>query len=394
MLIIALGLQLISSDCSGQNWIQTSAPASNWVSIVSSQAGTKLAATVGGGSIYTSVDSGANWQESSATNGSWNCISSSADGGQLGAGISGGLIYISTNSGIIWNPTIAPELEWQAMACSSDGSAIFAGALSYGVGGLTTGPLLISTNSGASWNSSGLPNGVWNSIACSTNGATIVAVDQDAIYTSTNAGSTWATIDTIPQSWSCVACSADGTRQVAVSIGVGGIDGTGVAIFAGGIFISTNSGATWTQTTAPNNYWESVACSADGMKIVASAEEFAPATTLWISRDEGTTWQSTSFPDSRSAVASSGDGNRLFAALSNIGIYSWRWQPTLTMALSNQKLLASWPSASSGEILQHNSDLTTMNWVDLTNSITTTNGMSQTLISLGDGTDFYRVKVP
>jgi photosystem II stability/assembly factor-like uncharacterized protein len=40
----------------------------------------------------------------------------------------------------------------------------------------------------------------------------------------------------------------------------------------GGVYTSTNSGATWTQTGAPTTlYWHSIASSADGTKLVAAA---------------------------------------------------------------------------------------------------------------------------
>jgi len=50
------------------------------------------------------------------------------------------------------------------------------------------------------------------------------------------------------QLWSSVASSSDGTRLVAVS---GGFDIDGVLTNGGYIYTSSDSGATWTQRTAP-----------------------------------------------------------------------------------------------------------------------------------------------
>jgi hypothetical protein len=387
-----------TKEGSCQNWVQTSAPALNWAVAASSSDGTKLAAIVGGGSIYTSSDSGTTWSSSSGPIDSWTGIASSSDGSRLAASTWNDGIYLSTNFGASWQQAAATSNGvWQTIACSSDGNVIAAASLAYEWGGeLTVGPLFISTNGGSTWTTADLPNRSWTTVACSSNGMVIVAATGDAtIYTTTNCGSAWATANTPPESWSSVACSADGTRQFAVSIGSGGSGIEAVWLWHGAIFTSTNSGASWTQTSAPNDYWESVACSTDGTKIVACAEEeIPPSTTLWISRDGGTSWQSSEWPDARATVASSGDGSKLFATLNNIGIYSWQWQPTLTMGVSNQAVVIAWPFCPSGATLQHNSDLTNTNWVDLTNTPTTENGVSQILIPVGAGTDFYRLKLP
>ena len=42
--------------------------------------------------------------------------------------------------------------------------------------------------------------------------------------------------------------------------------------YGGGIYTSSNSGTTWTQTSAPSHDWVSVASSSDGSKLVAAAD--------------------------------------------------------------------------------------------------------------------------
>ena len=340
LLAVIAALLLTINDGPAQSWVQTIAPPSNWVAAASSSDGVELAAIVGGGSIYTTSDSGRTWSASSAPTDSWTGIASSSDGTRLAACSWDDGIYLSTNSGVSWQQSsVTSNGVWQTIGCSSDGSVITAESLAYELGGeLTVGPLWISTNWGATWDTAGLPNRSWTAVACSSNGSVIVAATGDStIYITTNCGINWTTANTPAESWSSVACSADGTCQFAVSIGSGGSGGEAVAAGHGGIFISTNSGASWAQTLAPNDYWESVACSADGANIVACAEEFEPSTTLWISRDEGATWNSTALPDAVASVASSGNGNRLFATLGNVGIYAWEWQPILTMGIFKSK---------------------------------------------------------
>jgi photosystem II stability/assembly factor-like uncharacterized protein len=118
-----------------------------------------------------------------------------------------------------------------------------------------------------------------------------------------------------------VACSADGKVLLATSGG------------GGPVSISTNSGVSWTQGALKGGtwppYWAAVACSADGTKMIAASSEAlnglmnqAPGL-AYISSDSGTTWAASSLPVALwAAVASSANGERLFAAVSGGAIYS------------------------------------------------------------------------
>src|SRR6266446_6182387 len=77
----------------------------------------------------------------------------------------------------------------------------------------------------------------------------------------------------------------------------------------------------WTQTSAPNNPWHSLAVSADGSKVVAVAggtEGPYPQIVgaIYTSTNSGITWDITSAPiASWDGVASSSDGTHLAAAI-------------------------------------------------------------------------------
>ncbi len=374
-----------------QDWNQTSALNTNWAAIASSEDGTKLAAVVENGLIYTSSDAGATWQTNDVPALFWTSIASSSDGSRLAACAWSDGIYLSTNYGLSWQQAAAiSNGVWQAIACSSDGNVIVAASLAYEWGGLlTTGPLSISTNAGATWANAGVPDDVWTSVTCSSNGMVIVAASGGTIYTTTNCGLTWATPDTPAESWSSVACSSDGTQQIAVSIGSGGGYGQSVLGGDGAIFLSTNSGVSWLQTSAPKDYWESIACSKDGTVLVAAAEEITPATTLWISMDSGATWTSNLLQDARVTVASSGHGAKLTAAFNYGGIYTWQWQPALNIGLSNQDIALSWPLSGIQTILQQNPILGTTNWTD----VPVSNGVSQVVMPVSPGGSFYRLRI-
>ena len=103
------------------NWVQTSAPSSlSWQAIASSTDGSKLAAVVNGGGIYTSVDRGITWVQTLAPSNYWNSIASSADGSKLAAVVNNGNIYISGNSGVTWVETSAPSNNWNGITSSAD----------------------------------------------------------------------------------------------------------------------------------------------------------------------------------------------------------------------------------------------------------------------------------
>jgi photosystem II stability/assembly factor-like uncharacterized protein len=96
-----------------------------------------------------------------------------------------------------------------------------------------------------------------------------------------------------------------------------------VALTKDGISVSTNSGADWTLATNRHAYWNTVAGSADGTKWIAVGSKLAdtPPSSLYISTDSGTTWQSNSFtnPNGWWLAASSTDGTKFAVAPPNGG---------------------------------------------------------------------------
>lgn len=218
------------------------------------------------------------------------------------------LASVSTTPAQTWVQTSAPANGWSAIASSADGTRFVAAALT-GVNG-SSGRVYTSTNFGASWRQTAAPSAIWRSVASSTDGRFLVAaanLDENFlpahIYTSTNGGDTW-TPSSPANNWYAVACSSDGSKIFG-------------AIGLGGIWASTNFGATWHSTTAPTNVWASVASSADGTRVVAAAEsnENFGAGRVYLSSDSGTTWVLADLPpQSWSAVVSSADGSRLAAA--------------------------------------------------------------------------------
>jgi formylglycine-generating enzyme required for sulfatase activity len=99
--------------------------------------------------------------------------------------------------------------------------------------------------------------------------------------------------------WQAVASSSDGTHLVA-------LDDDNDAIWT-----STDSGASWTETDAPSVDWVAVASSSDGTHLVALDET---DDAIWTSTNSGTNWTETGAPaENWEGVASSSDGTHLVA---------------------------------------------------------------------------------
>ena len=233
----------------------------------------------------------------------------------VGAVLTGSFVAVYPTFAQNWTLTSAPQDAWTSVASSADGTKLV--AVSYNqlqsypfVGGA----IYISMDSGITWTGrSGARNGDegWVSVASSADGTRLVAASDwwdgtvwnGTIYTSTNSGTAWVptSAPTPPQAlWSSVACSADGTKLVAV-------DNRNPWIYA-----STNAGASWSSNAVPTNQplnWSSIASSSDGTKLIA-----AGGGSIYASTDSGSNWMQTSAPVQRwRCVASSSDGGKLAA---------------------------------------------------------------------------------
>jgi Tfp pilus assembly protein FimT len=104
---------------------------------------------------------------------------------------------------------------------------------------------------------------------------------------------TWTQSSAPTNYWASIASSADGTRLAAVAYN--------------GIYTSTNSGVDW-MLTSTSQWWGPMASSADGNKLVASS------TGIYTSTNAGATWTLTPAPSATwVSVASSADGTKLAA---------------------------------------------------------------------------------
>jgi hypothetical protein len=120
-----------------------------------------------------------------------------------------------------------------------------------------------------------------------------------------------------PAGWKALAASADGNRIVAVVL-----NSDGWGLLQSPLYTSADGGGTWILSSAPYDYWSTVASSVNGATLIAASErggtELAPDSgggAIYISRDSGTSWVKSSAPTNDwSALAASADGLRLVAA--------------------------------------------------------------------------------
>ncbi len=145
----------------------------------------------------------------------------------------------------------------------------------------------------------------------------------------------------------------------------------------GPIYSSTNSGITWTITKAPGKYDFPLSVSPEGDVSFAEA-------TLYPSSDNRTSTNANLSSPDWYAIGSSPDGNKL--------VINGNGSPALSIKHTANSVILSWSSQYSGFIAQQNSDLTTANWLDLTNSISLVGQEYQVIISTVNGNCFCRLR--
>ena len=397
---------------SAQTWTQTGVPDQFVPAVASSADGNKLvAAGLGGGmngygTIFTSTNSGATWTSNNLPIlvAAWNSVASSADGTKLVAVSGYGAIITSTNGGATWMTNSAPNEGWTSVASSADGNKLVAvaGADAYGsIGNISA--ICISTNGGATWIQTCAPSNHWVSVASSADGSKLVAAvmvdaalgNPDLIYVSTNSGATWTQISALSNVWTSVASSADGSKLVAACYPAALINQSLTS--AGGVYNSTNSGATWISNNVPDWGWQAVASSADGSKLVAGMNTGI----IYTSTNSGATWMTNNAPNAAwNSFATSADGSKLIGAAADMssgsGIFTSQTIPTpqLNITPLNDNLVLSWIVPSTNFVLQQSADLSS--WTDVTNppALNLTNLQDKVVLSSTNGSGFYRLKTP
>ncbi len=122
------------------------------------------------------------------------------------------------------------------------------------------------------------------------------------IYISTNAGVNWSQTSAPEQQWSRITCTPNG-KIVLASVGYNAAPGF--------LYVSYNSGSSWTQTNnSPAEVWTGLGCSADGLSMWASYGN-EDTGGLYYSINSGVNWTATGGSYAYDGVAVSADGTRV-----------------------------------------------------------------------------------
>lgn len=390
------GLLLASASYAfPQEWKQTGAPNTNWSAIAVSADGTRIVA-VGGGLVYRSTDSGTNWFPTTAPSNGWFRIASSADGSRLIAAARG-ILFTSADSGATWSPRETPTNNWTGVATSADRHKLVAVAYN--------GAIYTSTNAGVNWASNSLPR-LFACVASSADGTKLFAGEdsgESIIFISKNSGRSWDFGSYAPVLWGAfhsIASSADG-KKLAIGGPTASYNHCDEPV---PLCSSDDGGITWlaTPASAPTCMgWQAVASSSDGTRLIGVAQQGL----LFVSTNSGITWTSNHLSESSwsaGSAAVSADGNRIFVAITSgstlfqSGIYTWQTtlRPELKVIASVSSLLISWIVPSMPFVLQENADLTTTNWTDVitTSILNLTNLHHEVSVPLSSTNRFYRLQ--
>lgn len=151
-------------------------------------------------------------------------------------------------------------------------------------------------------------SGSWTAVACSADGARVITAGVNTrLMVSADYGVTWEARGPQHDKWNGVASSADGMKLAAVGRSADG----------GHLYTSADGGETWTERDEVR-WWSAVASSADGTRLVAAVTNGQ----LYVSSDSGLTWLPQATSRNWMSVASSANGARLVAADVAGGIYT------------------------------------------------------------------------
>ena len=248
-------------------------------------------------SIYLSSDYGVSWSLSSASEGRWSCIAISSSGQDV-VGAQGGDIYHSSNYGASWVIDSAVAGSWQSIACSSSGQYLV---------GLTETSFLYSSNYGASldcglrciirWRESFhclfhwailrgwfgrrrrfLPRPLlqlWRLLGYKFRFKSPLGKCRRLFLRAIPRGCSIRQYHLpLLQLWHLLGYKLRANRLlVGRRLIFFGQYLVAVQAIGGYIYLSSNYGSTWTQSSAPADNWYSVAMSSDGTQISAVQDE-------------------------------------------------------------------------------------------------------------------------
>ena len=266
------GAGVLKSTNNGSSWSGSSSGLTNLQVYALAHNGSVMVAGTYGGGVFKSTDNGLNWTaiNNGITNTAINAVAISGTTIYAGTSATNGGMFISTDGGASWSLSVNGfPTNVYILSITVDGSAVYAG---------TGDGVFKSTDNGSSWAAinTGLSNLYVNSVHAS--GTTLYAGTNSGLFKSVNGGGTWSLLhasslvtsivingSSIYTSWGTIGSGGvdmssnnggswttphSGKEVWAVALG-GGI------LYAGtngdGVYSSSNSGVSWTQTSVGIN---------------------------------------------------------------------------------------------------------------------------------------------
>ena len=362
--VSCLDLNMYRSTDYGQSFspVTTGYEGTSFRAILSSSDGTYIyAGSENGSDVIMSTDSGANWSNHGGMSLYWESMTCSSNGTYVygvGADVvtSESVMYKSADSGSSWSlvPTFITSLAvigMTSVSCDSTGQYVVVTA---GVDGIYRSADYGSTWSLINGNSGGAIGVLWKSIASDASGNNLIAGEatNTCVYHSTDSGATWTVLNMYLTSPEMVAISPNGTYRMIGSENYFTVinqfpaqvtsdwtltngkyltqvkiasDNLHMAAYqynpdvSNQIAISTDGGANWTSTFAPDeDNVECVAASLSGQKVYYRTGYIA----TYASTDYGATFSAlTNAPNSTNLIICDSTGSYVFIGTYDGAIY-------------------------------------------------------------------------
>jgi len=264
----------------------------------------------------------------------WSGIASSSNGQNMAAVSENGYIYTSTNGGQNWTQRYnVLGTVFTSIASSSNGQILYATAPNIS----SPGGVFISTDSGNTWSTiSSLPLNDWIEVTCDETGQNIAVSGWylfsppiiNGVYYSTNFGSSFTYVNpsnppVFLRFGSITSNTGSGQYLAVVATSTSGT--------AGGIYYSSNYGSSWSQSNAPlsindstySNVWTSIDSDSTGQYMAATyGGTTNPYFGVWLSTNYGANWsQSSLIQNNLASIASSSNGSILITCSFGGGIW-------------------------------------------------------------------------
>ena len=323
-IIVCLGISVLMPQWSNGQWVQSKGLIGSSITALATNGTTIFAGTNDSG-VCVSANSGESWSAVNSGLPAAGVLAFAVNNGNIFTGTNGNGVFLSTNSGANWNAVnsgLPANATVQALAISD--TNIFAGTQGQGV--------FVSTNNGANWKAvnSGLKNSEVYAFAVGDK-KIFTGTDSGGIYLSTNNGASWSASTRIIATWPTgqqISVPILSLFMSGTSLFAGLSGGGGIINYGGGIFRSTDNGATWSDTVGNGKAVTCFATAGTNLFAGTSIIHLLSSSSVYVSKDSGTSWEdfSSGLPSLINVSSLIVCNNYIFAGLRDNSISGGVWR--------------------------------------------------------------------